>query len=567
MNTYVNDSTLNADNNINVINNTSFNRTSATATNDITIAGSKSEVISSTLNAGNNINIQNKVKVDKSTLNADNDINLTNYSNIYSSTLNAGNDINLNHVLFKNSTASANENIVVENYADVFNSSLNAGNDISIDTVNLHNDTTPAKATVIAENDVNINNADITKANIHAKNINLRSNTSMNTFVTDSTLSTSENINVINNTTLTRTNTSAGNNINVTSDSTIDTSELTAGNNIIISDSTIKNADLIANNEIDIADSFAGGKIEATTTTGDINIYNTIGIPNTENTIYATAILNAGNDVNIINSVIGDTTIESSNNTNIIDSYLGNTAATAGGNIASVDSSLESGLFDAVGNINLAGIYVANDLTITGANDVVISNSNTAATEGYPTIVGLSTGLKPISDYNRTKFTDSTFATAADDLGYGAPAYAEGTRISYIGGSLDISNANSVAIVNTGVKGNLTQNNIATDTSLIYSYLGGSYMLDGLIGGESSVFKTFIRGSYERIYPDVSSNIDDITKLRYGSQLDTDFRQQFTPKGFAASDDEINIMKRKTISNIVKGKNNSIKLNSAFKAY
>lgn len=645
--------------------------------------GDASNVGQSTINANEEINIIEGTGVDGSTLTAGTDVNVIDSTLSNSSSISAGGNIYLENASLYDSYAMAGTgesggHMFVENNSHIENSGLYASQDIYITDSNIYNDAITGKPSIYAGNNISIEGSDLT-------NIKLQGNTvdvTLDSTITDSRLYANSDIN-IDGSMIKSTILNADYNINITNsrasgvieafatngdvkisntngvvnyneDGGIElidyaTMNLNAGGNVLIDSSTLNNAIIGATGNSTISNSTIGETIitagadstildsslgsltvnatndsfitnssynDANITTGHdswitkviggattINATNDSNIndgsllgdttittghdSNINGSLLANTNVNAGNDSNIYSSyidsltvtagndsnitgmsVIGNTTINSGNNTNIVDSYLGNTTITADGNIAIVDSNLESGLFNAVGNINLAGIYVANDLTITGVNDLVISNSNTALPEGYPTISGLSTGLKTISDYDRTKFTDSTFETMADKLGYGAPAYGAGVRTSFIGGNLDISNANSVAIVNTSVAGNLSESNILTDTSLVYSYVGGNTLIDkASVGGDASVYKTFIKGSYERNFPDVALALNEVSKLKYGSQLDTDFKQQFTPKGFAANDDEINTMKRQTISNLVKGKNNSLKLNSAFKAY
>lgn len=615
--TWIFASEINANNNINITEQAYVKNSTLTAENDINVYKAAT-INDSTLNASNDINVYGSI-VSYSDLTATNNINVGYSSRTDNSSLTAGNSINVDSSTLNNMGLTAEENINITNSgAAGENEAIAKTGDVNIDN------TIYDSFNISAGNDAIITNSSGTTTIVSAQNnsttnylssygtttISAGGNSIINNSVFGDTTITANQTSTINGSTLGNTTITSGGNskikdstllntnitaeydsnifdssfgslkVNVTNDSFITSSDyidanITAGHNSWITDVMGGDTTVNAINDSNINDmSFLGAT--SITAGNDSNInssllyYTTINAgndSNINNTYFDGLNVTTGNDANFVNSVTGDTIIQSGNNTNLMNSSFHNIEVTAGGNIASIDSDLGSGLFNATGNINLTGLYVAYNLNITGANDVVISNSNSAAPIGPPTVTGLSTGLKPMSDYDRTRFNDSTFKTVANKLGYGAPAYGDGFRASIIGGDVNISNVNSVAIVNTAITGNLTEGNISTDTSLIYSYVGGNYTRGSNIGGEASLFRTSIRGNYERIYPDVSTNLNDAVKLKYGSQLDTNFKQQFTPKGFAASDDEINTMKRQAISNIVKTKNNTIKFNNTFKAY
>jgi hypothetical protein len=525
-----------------------------------------------------NIIVNNSMIINNSNLNANGNIGINN-SIVNQSALIATKNIKINQSDLNGSMVVTDKNVNISNQSNLSDSMISTGKNITITSSTINN------VKLHAKNNINITDSFASgylKAKAKRGNIYISNTTGVTTTSEDDEISTlslatatlkaGNNI-TIDNSTFGDTTANARNNITIT-DSQLGATEANATNGKLLINAN-KNgtgstlASLTSNSQnIEIDNSTINGAADLTAT--GTSITDEILIENSTITGETTA--NAANDVTInYYSTLADTTINSGRNTNIIDSYLRNTTITEGGNIASIDSYLSSGTLNAVGNINLSGICVKNDLTITGANDLVISNSDSVSIEDYPTIAGLAGGMSTISDYNRARFSSSTFETEAKTLGYGAPAFGAGTRISFIGGNLGVSNVNSAAVVNTAILGNLTESSITTDASLVRSYVGGNYepertTIGKFSGGGASVYESFIKGHYNKYYPD-SAALNDVNKLRYGSPLDTNFRQQFSPKGFAASDDEINILKRNFISNITKGKNNSIKLNNEFKAY
>ncbi|MDD3435948.1 MAG: filamentous hemagglutinin N-terminal domain-containing protein [Candidatus Gastranaerophilales bacterium] len=618
----VNNSKVFADNNVNVINRSALTNTFVQADNDINI--DSSNVQYSALIAKDDINVKNHSKlnmvfvgakddisvagsnVDKSILKAGDDLKIS-YSTVKTSKLSAGDDINIsNHSNVINSYAKADEDINIYD-SRISNSTIDAGYDIYVDPsiienstliadnciriydsivkssnlraqkfINIDNSTVEFSWLTAIDNDIWVNDNSIIKYSILTAlrddinvynstvegsiltaydNIWIGSSEVNNSFITShdatwmgnsqinrsilnagetilitngsdvdrSILNAVDGIYVRNFSSLNRSLLNSGANINV-NNSYIGYSRLNADNNIDISSSVINNVNLDALNDINILGSLALGKINAETTNGDITIMNTVGNADFD--------LTSGDDIYVYNS------------------------------------GMNSALMNAINDITLEGIYVSGDLTITGANNVLISNSDTPSPEGYPTIPELAIGMSPITDYNIARFDDAFFNTMGAAFG---AKYGIGTRISYIGGNLDISNANLVTLVNTAVVGNLTESNIATDTNLITSYVGGDYTPDrATIAGDASVFQSYIKGTYIDYYPDGEddySNLNDINRLKYGEELDAVFRQHFNPRGFAAGEDEIRLMKNTTLSSLVKNNKNFIQFTKPFYAY
>ena len=266
--------------------------------------------------------------------------------------------------------------------------------------------------------------------------------------------------------------------------------------------------------------------------------------------------------IEVDNSTMLNTDLTSDNGILINNSSLANTNIATGGDVDITDSSIGGNLaISTSGNATLAGIYVGNDLAISNAASVLISNSLSPAASDRPLISSLVSGLTSLTDYNTGRFNVSHFNDTVSGVGAG--------NISYIGGNVSISNVNDAKIVNSAIIGNVNVSNVTTDADLITSYVGGSFNPDrSTVGGDVSVFKSYIRGSYTNYYANNAENVkDDVNRLGYGDQLNAVFEKQFMSKSFAAADDQIKYLKSGTMTSVVKGKNNSIVVQKAFRAY
>lgn len=554
-------STLNADNDI-TLNNTKLNNVIADAGRDINVqygsalsrasvdAGNDvnveygSKINDSLVNAGNDINVKYGSEMNRSIASAMNNININYGSRVHNSFIRAGEDLN---VMFgsslRNVAAFAGNNANVEFGSAVYNSLLAAMNDINVNYGSSIN-----SSLLGALNDINIENSTIRNVNLNAfNNINI-----YNTNAAGNLIATAQNGNI-----------DLAGVDGIASRRSKDVEYATAT-------LTTKNAKIIETED-------------GTTTTGKVIVYSsnlgdtTISSANNSNitdSVLGTTKISAGNDVGIYGSSLGDTTITKANNVGIYNdkygiSTLNSADITANNDVEVWNSDITNDLkitTTTAGNVTLAGAFVGNDLTISGANSVWIGNDANAQESGkHQNILTLAEGSTPISDYNRARFNDASFTDYAST--YGAP-YGEGTRISYIGGNANISNVNDLTIINTAIKGNLTESNIVGDSGLIYSYVGGDYTTDGPTAlRDESVYKSYIKGKFVERYPD-NTNFDDVNKLRYGSPLDTTFKPHFTPKGFAASEDELIKLKNATKSSMVKGKSgNSFRFTQGFAAY
>lgn len=514
----------------------------------------------------------------------------------------------------------------------ITNSILDAHNNITISDSKVKNTYMPFMPNIKAGNDINIYGSTLINSNASAGN-NITVAASGKEYKKESRFSEgNRHEQPIKPSLIIDSKLNAGNNINISDSGIINTNgstkpSLIAGNNIKIKNSmAVGNLVADAGNDITIKKSITmpmmsghnnDGSVTLTAK-GDIKISKSLisGNLNAESTpttkLVSVALLETGDgityetkdtrgNVSVKDTIVGKDINATAGKIRISDSYANNLNLNAiadtkttttiklnndiinpfkitqvttpvdngSGTIKVKDSIVRTNAkMQADGDIALKGIYVGKDLTISKANNVLISNSDRKPLKGVPTIAGLAQGMPPVTDYNRARFNNASFTDFASD--FGVP-YGAGTRISYIGGNANISNTKSVTIINTAIEGNLTESNITGDSGLIYSYVGGDYTTDGPTSArDESVFESYIKGKFTRRYPD-NTNFDDVNKLRYGSQLDTIFRQQFNPRGFAASDDEIKVMKRNTISSLMRGKGgnnaNSFNITKGFYAY
>ena len=139
---------------------------------------------------------------------------------------------------------------------------------------------------------------------------------------------------------------------------------------------------------------------------------------------------------------------------------------------------------------------------------------------------------------------------------------------------LNIGKAKSSLIINTIIGKDLTTDYIYGESNLITSLVVGNYNQKIIATADSSVYESFINGNYERrfdgkpvILPEQqNSNTtaqnsdeknrltynDEANKRKFGNDINTSFKRRFSPRGFAAQEDEINELKNSTKSSIVK---------------
>lgn len=555
-----------------------------------------SEVNKSLLGAMNNINIKYGSTLDKSIAFAGNDIKVKD-SDVNKSTLFAMDDIKIIDSTVSKSDAYAGHNIKVSSsygneapmnlksniikgdggYYDgygsgsqILDSTLNAGHNIKVSDSYVEN------SDLLANNDIHILGSDIYNTYLDAGrdiNVSQSYNYGPQRYGMNSDMPYppffQPKESVVSNSTL-----NAGRDINVAG-SVIENSDATAGNNIKVTGSgfygegprlmdspfmpfmpsVIVDSKLVAGNDVTVSDSV---------------LINTINSDKPS--------IKAGNDIKIENTLaVGSLVADSGRNFSATDLTVipAVQKAPAPRKISSDDSEQpqipSSGnlSISAGGDVTLAGLTVGNDLNITKANSVSISNSNSEPMNGVPTIEQLAEGMSPVTDYNWRRFSDSDYEGIISKFGQN---YGAGTRISYIGGDANISGVNgNVGIVNTAIVGSLNESNINGDTHLVRSFVGGDYLPEiSTIKGDTNVYQSYIKGKYNIRYPRPNTLIaDDVNRLEYGNPLDTVFRQQFSPRSFAAAEDELKLMKRRTLSSMgaIKNKPGAISITKGFYAY
>ncbi|RAI14945.1 MAG: hypothetical protein DKM22_05520 [Candidatus Melainabacteria bacterium] len=197
------------------------------------------------------------------------------------------------------------------------------------------------------------------------------------------------------------------------------------------------------------------------------------------------------------------------------------------------------------------------------------------------------TNKESITDYDKTKFDENYFKNIIKAYG---EDYGKDSKISNIDGNVNITNSKGLLIINSVIGGDLTTENISETSNLVNSLVSGNYVPDRISSSAVNVYDSFINGDFEAKYAnqvvetepkvgpetksEVSSNdsqdrisnnqIDDHNRKRYGSEVNAKFEKRFSPRGFAASEDEVKEMK----SQIKVLKNgNKIKTTKDFHAY
>ena len=538
-NSQVIDSAAYAGNNINM-NNSKFISSRARAGNDINVKNG-SKVADSKLKAERNVNVDNS-KILSSLVKAGNDVNIINNSTVRNSKVKAGNDINIASSRFIRSRAKAGNDIKVSDNSTVKKSKLKAGNDVTIA------DSSIKDVRINAINDISITDTEA-QGQLYANAENGNIDLTRVTGSADADLAGGD-VTIISSV-LADVLMDVRNDASII-DSTLDSVVIHSGNDTSITGSTIADVDINAVNNISISDSTINHSLNAIAENGDVTLTDLLGGANAS--LF-------GRDVTVDSSILGEVISYSNNNTNIVNSIFDFADISSANDVDITDSFVNTNIYIAAdGDVALAGIYVGNDLNITSADSVLISNSDTPVSSDRPTILALANGMPPITDYNTDRFNNAYFNNIVAGSGTGT--------ISYIGGNVNISNVNDARIINTGIVGDLNVSNVLTDTDLIRSYVGGDYNPGrDTIGGDASVFESYIKGAYQKYYNDDILLANDVDRQNYGNELDTIFRRQFSPRGFAAGDDKVKQLKSYTLSSIVKGKNNSIIVQKAFKAY
>ena len=389
--------------------------------------------------------------------------------------------------------------------------------------------------------------------------------------------------------------------------SLIENSVLEAKNDVQVWSSAVKDSVITATKDVKLN----GALLDNTTANGR---YGFLDYANVTNGSDLTFDIVTG-DTYETNAVVSDLTLKDSKltskytNINLYNANIDNgTLVTAIGKDVNIDTEH---------NIKLAGASIGGNLNITRAKDIVISNSNK---DGNLSIPDMATGDK-ITDYDKTKYTNDYFEAIKGNYGND---YGRNSELSYIKGNVNILNSDNSLIINSIIGGNLTVDNIAGEANLVTSLVEGNYSPIREAIQNTSVYESFVNGNFttafhsqvnppvvdpvnptEPVNPnppvvnpvnpntgnntgkgnntsvntntnnviannnqsnDSSNYSDDVNKQKYGSRVNTVFGRRFSPRGFAADDDEINQRKIELKRGGVKVNNNSIEITKGFYA-
>lgn len=354
--------------------------------------------------------------------------------------------------------------------------------------------------------------------------------------------------------------------------STITDSILNVTNDIIVSNSDISNSVLTATKDLKLENTNlnnvkANGRYaflnNATLENGSILVASRLSSQGTND--YETGHIVYKKGMTVENLTIKDSTMKVGDDVYLKNAKLDN---------AKIETSAGKDLnIDTTENVKLVGVKIGGNLNITKAGNVEISNSKTEA--GNQDIPSMTT-KSPVTDYNRNKFNENYFETISGNYGN---VYGKDSNLSNIVGSVNISNADNSLIINTIIGGDLEVSNIVGEANLVTSLVEGNYSIaDRTNMGDVNVYKSYINGDYTSAFDYQLSNTDsantvasalvgDINRKDYGNDVNTTFQRRFSPRGFAAQEDEITNMKNVTKSSVVKSENNKIKITKAFHAY
>ncbi len=484
-------------------------------------------------------------------------------------------DIKGNNVKVQNVIATSNNvsEIKATNKAEVKNSQFKtiraAAADITFTDTDLNN------GNLQATNNVKFNRTDsrksfsIKNSTVSAKDIEANS---MN--IADSLIVADNNISS-NNSKISNTEINAGRNV-YAGKANIENSDLIATNDVVISGSTIAKSRIKATKDVKLQDA----NLNNTKVTGRKGFLKNATLENGSDVMldYVTNNSYAENET-VENLVIKNSRLKSNkNNINLKDALIENgSLETTNGKDVNIETK---------NDVKLAGTNIGGNLNITRAENVVISNSKEAGNQYIPNIATKDS----ITDYDKTKYNESYFTDIINNYGND---YGKGTKLSVIKGNVNISNSKNSLIINTIVGGNLTTENIYVGSDLINSMVVGDYNPNRIATTETKVYKSFIGGNFDKKFEDKatilpitpnntsssnasnnknnnrisSSQVDDHNKRKFGNDVNTRFQKRFSPRGFAAADDQITEMKSQTKSSIVKTEGNKIKFTKSFHAY
>ena len=492
-------------------------------------------------------------------------------------------DFNGNNVKVQNVIATGNKvsEIKATNKADVKNSQFKtiraAAADITFTDTDLND------GNLQASNNVKFNRTDSRKSfSIKNSTVSAKDIEANNMNISDSLMVADNNISA-NKSKVSNTEMNAGRNI-YAGNSSVNNSNLVASNDIIISGSKVANSTVTADKDLKLQDS----TLNRTKITGRKGFLKGATLENSSDVTvdYVTNNSYAENET-VENLVIRNSKLKSNkNNINLKDTTIEKgTLITADGKDVNIDTGSD---------VELVGSKIGGDLNVTRVRNLVIANSQESGNQYIPNL----TDKTSITDYDRTKFDDNYFENIINNYGRD---YGNNTNLSIIKGSVNISNTKNSLIINSIIGKDLTTNNVYGVSNLITSLVEGNYNPARVATADSSVYKSFIGGNYEKrfedrpvILPEQSEDrpvvapeqqqnsnttaqnsdernrltyTDEVNKRKFGNDINTSFKRRFSPRGFAAQEDEINEMKNSTKSSIVRTENKNVKFTKSFHAY
>lgn len=480
-------------------------------------------------------------------------------------------DFNGNNVKVQNVIATGNKvsEIKATNKADVKNSQFKtiraAAADITFTDTDLND------GNLQASNNVKFNRTDSRKSfSIKNSTVSAKDIEANNMNISDSLMVADSNISA-NKSKVSNTEMNAGRNI-YAGNSNVNNSNLVASNDIIISGSKVANSTVTADKDLKLQDS----TLNKTKVTGRKGFLKGATLENDSDVTvdYVTNNSYAENET-VENLVIRNSKLKSNkSNINLKDTTIEKgTLITADNKDVNIDTGAD---------VELVGSKIGGDLNVTRASNLVIANSQESGNQYIPNLTDKSS----VTDYDRTKFDNNYFENIINNYGRD---YGNKTNLSVIKGNVNIGKAKSSLIINTIIGKDLTTDYIYGESNLITSLVVGNYNQKIIATADSSVYESFINGNYERrfdgkpvILPEQqNSNTtaqnsdeknrltynDEANKRKFGNDINTSFQKRFSPRGFAAQEDEINELKNSTKSSIVKTENKKVKFTKSFYAY
>lgn len=530
-------------------------------------------------------------------------------------------------IKMQNVTATSDgflSNIFAKNKAEVksskFHSIKAAAADITFTDTNLDNGSNVQATNNVTFNRSNKNNViSINNSTVVAgKDVNAH-----NTNISNSLVVANQNVQA-NNSTISNTEMKAERNV-YAGDSKISDSTLTVNNDILVAGSDVSNSTLKATKDLKLGNA----KLNKVKATGRYGFLNDATLENGTNVTVDTVTGNAYNSNDTVqNLVIKNSELQSNkNNINLKNTTIENgTLVTADGKDVNIDTSSSVSLVGAKigGNLNVENVknlVVANSKE--GGNQYIPDMTNKEAITDYDK-TKFDNGYfeNIINNYGKDYGNNTNLSVIKGNVNI---TNSKNSLIinSIVGGNVTANNVYGESnIITSMIVGDYNPTKIATAYTNVYkSFIGGNYtkkfenqvvdtptILPDLSQDRPVVIDT------PTVLPDLSENrpvvvdkpttlpdvsernpvvvtpatpertngnseatqnnndrvasgYDDVNKRKFGNDVNTKFQRRFSPRGFAAQEDELNEMKNSTKSSIVKTENKNVKFTKGFYAY